>query len=182
MVLKIWMNGALVDESQAKVSVFDHGLLYGDGVFEGIRVYAGRVFELAAHLKRLYESAKVMRLDIRMTVEALATAVEETVAANGISEGYIRLLVTRGVGSLGLNPFSCKEPQVIIIAHQIQLYPKELYDKGMKVISAATLRNHPMSLPPQVKSMNYLNNILAKIEATRLLAEERDYGIRTGDT
>jgi branched-chain amino acid aminotransferase len=165
MALKIWMNGTLVDQSQAKVSVFDHGLLYGDGVFEGIRVYSGRVFELAAHLQRLYESAKVIRLTISMTIDAMTKAVEETVKANGITDGYIRLLVTRGVGSLGLNPFTCKDSQVIIIADQIQLYPKELYEKGMKVISAATQRNHPLSLPPQVKSMNYLNNILAKIEA-----------------
>jgi branched-chain amino acid aminotransferase len=165
MSLKIWMNGTLFDEAQAKVSVFDHGLLYGDGVFEGIRVYGGRVFELAAHLKRLYESAKVIRLEIKMTPEAMAKAVEETVKANGIGEGYIRLLATRGVGTLGLNPFTCKEPLVIIIAATIQLYSKELYETGMKVISASTVRNHPMSLPPQVKSMNYLNNIMAKIEA-----------------
>ena len=165
MSLKIWMNGELFDEAQAKVSVFDHGLLYGDGVFEGIRVYGGRVFELAAHLKRLYESAKVIRLEMKITKEALAKAVEETVKANGISEGYIRLLVTRGIGTLGLNPFTCEEPQVIIIAATIQLYPKELYETGMKVISASTIRNHPMSMPPQVKSMNYLNNIMAKIEA-----------------
>lgn len=165
MALKIWMNGNLVEQSQAKVSVFDHGLLYGDGVFEGIRVYSGRVFELAAHLRRLYESAKVIRLNIAMTVEAMAKAVEETVKANGISDGYIRLLVTRGIGSLGLNPFTCKEPQVIIIADQIQLYAKELYEKGMKIICAATQRNHPLSLPPQVKSLNYLNNLLAKMEA-----------------
>lgn len=165
MALKIWMNGTLLDESQAKVSVFDHGLLYGDGVFEGIRVYSGKVFELAAHLQRLYESARVIRLAIGMTMEAMTKAVEETVKANGITEGYIRLLVTRGAGSLGLNPFNCKEPQIIIIADQIQLYPKDLYEKGMKVISAATQRMHPLSLPPQVKSMNYLNNILAKIEA-----------------
>ncbi|HSV27832.1 MAG TPA: branched-chain-amino-acid transaminase [Sedimentisphaerales bacterium] len=165
MALKIWINGTFLSESDAKISVFDHGVLYGDGVFEGIRVYNSRIFELAAHLERLYESAKVIRLTINMTVDALAKAVEETVKANNITEGYIRLLVTRGIGSLGLNPFNCKEPQIIIIADQIQLYPKELYEKGMKVISAATQRNHPLSLPPQVKSMNYLNNILAKIEA-----------------
>jgi branched-chain amino acid aminotransferase len=165
MSLKIWMNGSLVDESQAKVSVFDHGLLYGDGVFEGIRVYNGKVFELAAHLKRLYESARVIRLTISMSQEALAKATEETVKANGITDGYIRLLVTRGVGTLGLNPFTCESSQIIIIADQIKLYDKELYDNGMKVISAATIRNHPMSLPPQVKSLNYLNNIMAKIEA-----------------
>jgi branched-chain amino acid aminotransferase len=165
MALKIWINGTFRDESEAKISVLDHGVLYGDGVFEGIRVYAGRVFELAAHLERLYESARVIRLTINMTVDALAKAVEETVKANNITEGYIRLLATRGIGSLGLNPFNCRDSQIIIIADQIQLYPKELYEKGMKVISAATQRNHPLSLPPQVKSMNYLNNILAKIEA-----------------
>jgi len=165
MGLKIWMGDKLVDESLAKVSVFDHGLLYGDGVFEGIRVYSGKIFELGAHLKRLYESAKVIRLEISMGIDAMGDAVRATVAANNISEGYIRLIVTRGVGDLGLNPFSCQRSGVIIIADSIQLYPEEFYEKGMRVVSASTMRCHPMSLPPQVKSLNYLNNILAKIEA-----------------
>ena len=159
------MNDELVDESQAKISVFDHGLLYGDGVFEGIRVYSGKIFEFDAHLKRLYESAKVIRINIEMTVEQMASATQQTVKANGITDGYIRLIVTRGEGLLGINPFLCKNPQVIIIADKIQLYPEELYETGMKIISASTIRNHPLAIPPQVKSLNYLNNIIAKIEA-----------------
>lgn len=165
MALKIWLNDRLVDEAEAKVSVFDHGLLYGDGVFEGIRVYDGRVFELEAHIKRLFESARVIRLDIQMSAEDLIRAVKATVEANGIRDGYIRLVVTRGIGTLGLNPFICTNSSLFIIADKIQLYPAELYEKGMKIISATTVRNHPLALPPQVKSLNYLNNILAKIEA-----------------
>ena len=165
MALKIWLDGKLVDEKDAKISVFDHGLLYGDGVFEGIRVYNSRVFELAAHIRRLYDSAKAIRLEVPMSRSELISAVEKTVEANGVIDGYIRLLVTRGVGTLGLNPFICKDSRLIIIADNIQLYPEELYEKGMKVISATTVRNHPLAIPPQVKSLNYLNNILAKIEA-----------------
>jgi len=165
MALKIWLDGELVDEKDATISVFDHGLLYGDGVFEGIRVYNSRVFELEAHIRRLYDSAKAIRLEIPMSRSELISAVEKTVEANGVIDGYIRLLVTRGVGTLGLNPFICEDSRLIIIADNIQLYPEELYEKGMKVISATTVRNHPLAIPPQVKSMNYLNNILAKIEA-----------------
>jgi len=165
VALKIWLNGKLVDEADAKVSVFDHGLLYGDGVFEGIRVYSGKIFELEAHIARLYESAKVLRLDILMSKKEIIRAIEETVAANGVIDGYIRLVVTRGVGDLGLNPLVCENSTVFIIADSIQLYPEELYETGMKVISATTVRSHPLSVPPQVKSLNYLNNILAKIEA-----------------
>lgn len=165
MGLKIWLDGKLVEKDDAKVSVFDHGLLYGDGVFEGIRVYDSRIFEIDAHIKRLFESARAIRLTIRLTRGELAKAMEETVKANNIVNGYIRLLVTRGVGSLGLNPFTCENSCIIIIADKIQLYPEELYEKGMKIISATTVRNHPLSIPPQVKSLNYLNNILAKIEA-----------------
>ena len=165
MALKIWLDDKLVEENQAVVSVFDHGLLYGDGVFEGIRVYSGKVFELAAHLKRLYESAKVIRLTIPMEPPQMAKAVEQTVAANNITDGYIRLIITRGKGNLGLNPFTCEKAGVIIIAATIQLYPDELYETGMKVISAVTVRNHPLAIPPQVKSLNYLNNIMAKMEA-----------------
>jgi branched-chain amino acid aminotransferase len=165
MALKIWLDGKLVDEKDAKISVFDHGLLYGDGVFEGIRVYNSRVFELEAHIRRLYDSAKAIRLEVPMSRSELISAVEKTVEANGVIDGYIRLLVTRGVGTLGLNPFICENSRLIIIADNIQLYPEELYEKGMKVISATTVRNHPLAIPPQVKSMNYLNNILAKIEA-----------------
>ncbi len=165
MALKIWLDDALVDEADAKISAFDHGVLYGDGVFEGIRVYNGRIFELEAHIKRLYESAKVIRLDVPMSKSKLISAVERTVEANGVTDGYIRLVMTRGVGTLGLNPFICEGGRLFIIADNIQLYPEELYEKGMKVISATTVRNHPLALPPQVKSLNYLNSILAKIEA-----------------
>jgi branched-chain amino acid aminotransferase len=165
MALKIWIDGKLVDEADAKITVFDHGLLYGDGVFEGIRVYNGRIFELDAHIKRLYESAKAIRLVVPMSKDKLIKAAEKTVEANGIIDGYIRLVVTRGVGTLGLNPFVCEEANLFIIADNIRVYPEELYDKGMKVISATTVRNHPLAIPPQVKSLNYLNSILAKIEA-----------------
>jgi len=165
MALKIWLDGKLVDEAEARIPVLDHGLLYGDGVFEGIRVYDGRVFELEAHLRRLYESAKVIRLDMPMSSSELAGAVKKTVEANGLVDGYIRLVVTRGIGTLGLNPLVCKNGHLFIIADKIQLYPEELYENGMKVVSATTVRNHPLAIPPQVKSLNYLNNILAKIEA-----------------
>jgi branched-chain amino acid aminotransferase len=165
MALKIWLGDKLVDEQDAKVSVFDHGLLYGDGVFEGIRVYNKQVFEFDAHITRLYNSAKGIRLDIPMSREKLMDATQKTVEANGIVDGYIRLVVTRGIGSLGLNPFTCEKATIIIIADKIQLYPQELYEKGLKIISATTVRNHPLAIPPQAKSLNYLNNILAKIEA-----------------
>jgi len=165
MALKIWLDDKLVDEADAKISVFDHGLLYGDGVFEGIRVYNRRIFELEAHIKRLYESAKAIRLEVPMSRDKLISAVEKTAEVNGVIDGYIRLVVTRGVGTLGLNPFVCEDGRLIIIADNIQLYPEELYEKGMRVISATTVRNHPLALSPQIKSLNYLNNILAKIEA-----------------
>lgn len=165
MGLKIWLDGKLVDQEDAKITVFDHGLLYGDGVFEGIRIYNGNIFELDAHIRRLYESAKAIRLTISISPMELAKACRETVEANGLSDGYIRLVVTRGAGTLGLNPFICQSSSIIIIADKIQLYPEELYEKGMKIISATTVRNHPLAIPPQAKSLNYLNNILAKIEA-----------------
>jgi branched-chain amino acid aminotransferase len=165
MGLKIWLNEKLVDEAEAKISVFDHGLLYGDGVFEGIRVYNGRVFELAAHIDRLYDSARGIRLDIAISKKKMTEAVLETVAANEVIDGYIRLVLTRGCGTLGLNPFICTNPSIFIIADSIQLYPEELYEKGLRIISATTVRNHPLAIPPQIKSLNYLNNILAKIEA-----------------
>ncbi|MHC4068528.1 MAG: branched-chain-amino-acid transaminase [Planctomycetota bacterium] len=165
MALKIWLGDKLVDEAEARISVFDHGLLYGDGVFEGIRVYSGRIFEFDAHIRRLYESAKGIRLDMPMSNEQLIEATEKTVEANGVTEGYIRLVVTRGIGTLGLNPFVCKQGMIFIIASNVQLYPEELYEKGLKVVSTTTVRNHPLAIPPQIKSLNYLNNILAKIEA-----------------
>jgi branched-chain amino acid aminotransferase len=165
MSLKIWMDGQLLDREQAKVSVYDHGLLYGDGVFEGIRVYSGRVFELAAHLRRLFDSAKAIRLTIPQSAAQIGAAIDQTVKANGFSDCYVRLVVTRGVGNLGLNPNKCANPSVFIIADIMEMYPPELYRKGMSVITASVVRNHPGALSPRIKSLNYLNNILAKIEA-----------------
>ena len=165
MALKVWLNDKLVDKDQAKISVFDHGLLYGDGVFEGIRVYNSKIFEFDAHIKRLYQSAKAIRLVIPMDADTLKDAVNQTVVANNIENGYIRLIITRGIGDLGLDPLICKDAGVVVIADHIQLYPEEFYEEGLTVISGTTIRNHPMSLPPQIKSLNYLNNILAKIEA-----------------
>ena len=162
----IYLNGKIVDKADAKVSVFDHGFLYGDGVFEGIRVYSGRVFKHREHIDRLYESARALLLDIPMTHEQMIAAVEQTVKANGKPDGYIRLIVSRGAGTLGLDPRKC-EPQIIIIVDDIALYPAELYDTGLEIITASTIRNHPNALNPRIKSLNYLNNILAKIEAIR---------------
>ncbi len=163
---KIFMNGKFVDEQQAKVSVFDHCLLYGDGVFEGIRLYQGCVFRLNDHIERLYSSAKYIMLKIPMTPKAMIEAVCETVRRNGLRDGYIRLVVTRGVGPLGLAPWQCKNPTVFIIADKITLYPAEFYEKGLSIVTVPTRRNHVESVNPRVKSCNYLNNILAKIEAS----------------
>ena len=165
MSQKIWFNGQLVAPEQAKISVYDHGLLYGDGVFEGIRCYNGRIFKMGRHLERLFHSATVVRLQIPYSQAELADAIRETVAANVGRNAYVRLCVTRGVGTLGLNPFLCEKASVFIIADGIVLYPQKLYENGMSVISASTVRNHPGALSPRIKSMNYLNNILAKIEA-----------------
>jgi len=164
---KVWINGKLFDKAEAKISVFDHGLLYGDGVFEGIRIYAGKVFRLREHLDRLYESARHIFLEIPFSREQIAQAVLDTVQANAKQEGYIRLVVTRGPGTLGLDPRKCSEPQVIIIVDDISLYPPDSYEKGLRVITASVIRNHPNALNPRIKSLNYLNNILAKIEAER---------------
>jgi branched-chain amino acid aminotransferase len=163
--MKIFLNGKLVDENDAVVSVFDHGLLYGDGVFEGTRVYDGNIAFLSEHMDRLLDSAKVLMLNVGMTKEELVAATVETCKANNLQNGYIRHVVTRGVGSLGLNPFQCKQSQVIIIAADIQLYPAELYENGMRIITAGTIRNLPEAVNPRIKSLNYLNNIMAKIEA-----------------
>jgi branched-chain amino acid aminotransferase len=163
--MKIYLNGKLVDEKDAVVSVFDHGLLYGDGVFEGTRVYNGNIAFLSEHMERLLDSAKVIALNVGMTKDELIAATVETVRANGIRNGYLRHVVTRGVGTLGLNPYQCKKAQVIIIAADIQLYPAELYEKGMRIITAGTIRNMAEAVNPRVKSLNYLNNIMAKIEA-----------------
>ena len=172
MSLQIFLNDRLVPQEQALVSVFDHGLLYGDGVFEGIRVYNKRVFLLAEHVERLYESALAIRLVIPLTPAQMAAAVEQTVAANGITNGYVRLVITRGAGSLGLDIRRTSNPQVIVIADTIKLYSEELYQQGLKIITASTLRNHPGALSPRIKSLNYLNNILAKIEGTDVGCEE----------
>jgi branched-chain amino acid aminotransferase len=161
---KVYISGKLVEKEQATVSVFDHGFLYGDGVFEGIRVYGGKVFLLGEHINRLYESALAIRLEIPMSKADLTDAVNSTVAANSLSDGYVRLVVTRGAGTLGLDPRKTANPQIIIIADTITLYPAETYQQGMKLITASTLRNHPQALSARIKSLNYLNNILAKIE------------------
>jgi branched-chain amino acid aminotransferase len=170
--MKIYIDGKFYSERDAKVSVFDHGLLYGDGVFEGIRAYHGRVFKLREHIARLWYSAKALLLEIPISKEEMTKAVVETCRQNKLRDGYIRLLVTRGVGSLGLNPKSCKRPSVIIIAGGIQLYPPELYQKGMEIVTVPTVRNLHSALNPAIKSLNYLNNILAKIEANHAGCEE----------
>lgn len=168
----IWFNGDLIPAEQAKVSVFDHGLLYGDGVFEGIRIYRSKVFKLRTHLDRLYHGAEIIDLSMPYSIDELFDATKKTVAANGLESGYIRLVVTRGIGTLGLNPYECANPTVFIIADAIQLYPKEYYEQGLKIITAKTLRNHPGAMPSAVKSMNYLNSIYAQVEAIRADALE----------
>ncbi len=162
--VEIYINGTYYPKADAKISVYDHGLLYGDGVFEGMRAYSGRVFRLTEHLERIFESAKAIMLTIPMHIDALATAVNETLAHNNLTDAYIRLVVTRGAGSLGLDPAKTSDPQVIIIADHIELYPKHLYETGLEIITAATMRNHPAAMSSRVKSLNYLNNIMAKIE------------------
>jgi branched-chain amino acid aminotransferase len=170
--MKIFIDGKYFDEGNAKISVFDHGLLYGDGIFEGIRAYNGRVFKLKEHIDRLFYSAKSILLTIPMAHADLMTAVVEVCRQNKLRDGYIRLLVTRGKGTLGLNPNRCKNPSVIIIADKIQLYPPELYRKGMEIITVPTVRNLHSALNPAIKSLNYLNNIMAKIEANNGGCEE----------
>jgi branched-chain amino acid aminotransferase len=170
--MKVFIDGKYCDEQDAKVSVFDHGLLYGDGVFEGIRAYNGRVFKLREHIDRLFDSAKAILLDIPMSHADLMKATVETCRQNNLREGYIRLVVTRGVGTLGLNPNKCKRGSVIIIADKIQVYPPEMYEKGMAIVTVATMRNLHSALNPAIKSLNYLNNILAKIEANNAGVEE----------
>lgn len=161
----VYLDGQFVPNDEARISVYDHGLLYGDGVFEGMRIYAGRVFLLDGHLERLCASARALALAVPLAPAALAAAVNETVARSSLSEGYIRLLVTRGVGSLGLDPDKCPRPSLIIIADTIQLYPERLYEEGVPLITAATRRSRPDMLESRVKSLNYLAGILAKIEA-----------------
>ena len=165
MSLKVWIDGKLYDKADAKVSVYDHGLLYGDGVFEGIRVYNGKIFECSAHIDRLWASAKAIRLAIPISKEQLCSAIEETVRANNFRDCYVRAVVTRGPGDLGINPLKSPRPCVFIITDLISVYPREMYDKGIAVITSSVIRNHPNALSARIKSLNYLNNVLAKIEA-----------------
>ena len=165
--LKIWLDGKLVDQADAKISVFDHGLLYGDGIFEGIRFYNNRVFKLEQHIDRLLKSAKAILLKLPWTHEEICQATVDTINANGLTAGYVRLVITRGEGGLGLNPYLCEKPSMFIIASAIQLYPEEHYEKGLELITCATRRPTPGSLSPQVKSLNYLNNVMAKIECIK---------------
>lgn len=170
--MKVYIDGEFLDEANAKISVFDHGLLYGDGVFEGIRMYHNRIFKLREHIERLYWSAKAILLDIPMTQEEMMRACIETCRANGLREGYIRLIVTRGRGTLGLDPRRCPKPSVIVIASTIQLYPEKYYQEGLTIITVPTTRNLVNSVNPAIKSLNYLNNILARIEANNAGVEE----------
>lgn len=168
----VYISGRLVPREEAVISVFDHGLLYGDGVFEGIRAYSGRIFKLDEHLDRLYNSARAIMLEIPLTKEEMREAVIETCRANPLDDAYIRLVVTRGVGDLGLDPWKAKKPQVIIIVDEIALYPREMYECGIEAIIVSTRRNDPRALNPAIKSLNYLNNILAKIEVHNAGAHE----------
>jgi branched-chain amino acid aminotransferase len=172
MGLQIYLDGEFVSEEEAKISVFDHGLLYGDGVFEGIRIYNRRVFMLDEHLERLYGGAKVIRLEIPLSPEEIKEKVCETVRVNGLDDGYVRLVVTRGKGDLGLSPMKCSNPSVFIIASTIKIYPDEVYRDGLKVFTVSTRRNNPDSLSPQIKSLNYLNHVLAHLEVLHAGADE----------
>jgi branched-chain amino acid aminotransferase len=172
MNLKIYIDGNFHDQAEAKISVFDHGLLYGDGVFEGIRFYNDRVFRLEEHVDRLWDSARAIALDIPMSKSELVASTLETIRQNDLHDGYIRLIVTRGVGSLGLSPESCRRPSIIIIAATIALYPEELYQKGLTMVTCSTRRTPPAALSPRVKSLNYLSNILGKLEAQNAGAGE----------
>ncbi len=170
--MKIWLDEKLVEEQDAKISVFDHGLLYGDGVFEGIRFYSGRVFRLEEHIRRLFDSARAILLKLPWTQEQVIQFTVDTIKANGLTDGYVRLVVTRGTGGLGLNPYLCERPSMFIIASTIQLYPEEYYTNGLAIVTCATRRPAPAALMPQVKSLNYLNNIMAKVEAIQAGAME----------
>lgn len=170
--MKVFLNGAFVDKADAKISVFDHGLLYGDGIFEGIRLYEKCIYKLDEHLERLEYSAKALCLDLPWSRQELSDATCEACRVNGLVNGYIRLLVTRGEGSLGLSPNSCKQPNLIIIADTIQLYPDSFYEEGLKIITVPTRRINPAALPPMIKSLNYVNNILAKMEAQHVGYQE----------
>ncbi len=186
---KIWLDGELLDENEAKISVFDHGLLYGDGIFEGIRFYNGRVFRLEEHIDRLFLSARAILLKLPWTKQEVCDTVCETIRANELKDGYVRLVVTRGAGNLGLNPYLCKTPSMFCIASSIQLYPEEYYENGLDLITCSTRRPTHATLSPQVKSLNYLNNVMAKIECIKagvmeglMLNEEGTVAECTGDT
>lgn len=168
----IYIDGEFLPKAEAKVSVFDHGLLYGDGVFEGIRSYNGRVFKLDEHLERLYDSAKSIMLQIPISIETMKETVLETLRRNHLTEAYIRLIITRGVGDLGLDPDKCPKPSIIIIADKIVLYPQKFYEDGLEIVTASVRRNYAEAINPRIKSLNYLNNILAKIEGKQAGAEE----------
>jgi branched-chain amino acid aminotransferase len=163
-MLKIYIDGEFYDKKDAKISVFDHGLLYGDGVFEGIRMYNGKIFKCREHIDRLFESARAIRIRMPMSKEEVIAAMEETLKVNNLNDAYIRLVVTRGVGDLGLDPKLCEKPSIIIITDKIALYPAEIYERGLELVTAATPRNHQEALSPRIKSLNYLNNIMAKME------------------
>lgn len=168
----IYVDGDFLPSEEAKISVFDHGLLYGDGVFEGIRCYNGYVFKLVEHLERLYDSAKSLMLNIPISIDDLKDAVLETLRRNELREGYIRLIVTRGIGDLGLDPDKCSNPSIVIIADKISLYPQNYYENGLEIVTVSVRRNYPEAINPRIKSLNYLNNILAKIEAKQSGAVE----------
>jgi len=172
MSIKVYIDGKFYPKDEAKVSVFDHGLLYGDGVFEGIRTYDGLIFKLKEHIGRLYHSAHAIMLEIPMTKDEMVEAVKKTLRENDMKDAYIRLIVTRGIGDLGLDPRKCAKPTVIIITDKIKLYPQELYEKGLEIVTISTQRNIHESVNPQIKSLNYLNNILAKVEAINAGVEE----------
>ncbi|MGC6442393.1 MAG: branched-chain-amino-acid transaminase [Rubripirellula sp.] len=172
MTQQIYINGEYFSKDDAKISVYDHGLLYGDGIFEGMRIYGGKVFRLREHLVRLWESAAAISLSIPLDIDRLTDDVNEAVRLNGLEEGYIRLIVTRGAGALGLDPFRCSDPQIIIIVDKITLYPAELYENGLELVTASTIRNHPAALSPRIKSLNYLNNVLAKMEGLKAGCKE----------
>lgn len=185
----IWLDGELIKSSEAKISVFDHGLLYGDGIFEGIRFYAGKVFRLEEHIQRLFASAKAILLTMPWSEQEVCDIVCQTVRANGLTDGYIRLVLTRGVGGLGLNPYLCKKPSMFCIADSIQLYPESYYTDGLELVTCSTRRPSHATLSPQVKSLNYLNNVMAKIECLKagvveglMLNEEGLVAECTGDT
>ncbi len=167
MSRQIYINGTYFSQEEAKISVFDHGLLYGDGVFEGLRSYNGKVFRLEQHVRRLFESAHAICLEIPLSPTEMGEAINGTIEKNGIADGYIRVVVTRGAGTLGLDPNRCSNPQIIIIADTIALYPKEMSEQGLEIITTSTIRNHPAALSPRIKSLNYLNNILAKLEGLK---------------